>query len=142
MMIDAEVELYFYGKIKIASGHILATVSDIHSNIAVEFGTQQAVHDPKTGMTEGSEMAPSVTLNVLNLDIDVAKSDVKIEGFFLSFFADMIINEFKTKIFVKIIDETKTYIETSLEDDANQFLLENGSHYYVDGLGFDFSQTR
>jgi hypothetical protein len=88
LMIDAEVEIYFYGKLKIASGHILASVSDIHTEISVEFGTQPAVHDERTGMSEGSEMAPSLTLNVLALDIDSAKSDIKIKGFFLSFFAD------------------------------------------------------
>ena len=142
MEIVAEVEFYFYGKLKIASGYILASVSDIHSKIGVEFGTQPAVHDEKTGMSEGSEMAPSVTLNVLALDIDATKSDIKIVGFFLSFFENIILKEFNTKIFAKIVEETKTYIETTLEDEANQYLLDNGSHYYVDGLGFDYSQTR
>jgi hypothetical protein len=78
LIIDAEVELYFYGKLKIASGHIITSVSDIHSNIAVEFGTQPAAHEERTGMSEGSEMAPSVTINVLALDIDVAKSNIKV----------------------------------------------------------------
>jgi hypothetical protein len=142
LTIDAEVELYFFGKLKIASGHILADVSDIHSNLDIGFSTQPASHDERTGMTEGSEMAPAVTFNVLALDIDIAKSDIKIKGFFLSFFADLILKEFKTQIFAKIIDQTQTFIETTLEDDANSYLFEHGSHYYVDGLGFDFSQTR
>lgn len=136
------MELYFYGKLKIASGHILANVSDIHSMLDVGFGTQPAAHDERTGMEEGSEMAPAVTLNVLALDIDVVKSSIRIEGFFLSFFIDLILKDFNTKIFAKIIEETTTFIETTLEDDANQYLFEHGSHYYVDGLGFDFSQTR
>ena len=140
--IDAEVELYFYGKLKIASGHILADVSDIHSIIDVGFGTQPAVHDERTGMEEGSEMAPAVTLNVLALDIDAAKSDIKVKGFILSFFENMILKELNSKIFSKIIDQATHYIETTLEDDANAYLFQHGSHYYVDGLGFDYSLTR
>ena len=101
--IDAEVELYFFfGMLKIASGRILADVS-VHSMIDVGFGTQPAVHDEKTGVEEGSEMAPAVTLNVLALDIDVAKSDFKVKGLFLSLFRKMILKD-KSKIFSKIID--------------------------------------
>jgi len=43
---------------------------------------------------------------VLTLNLDDAKSDIKIEGFFLSVFTNMILDEFKTKIFAKIGEET------------------------------------
>ena len=64
-------------------------------------------------------------------------------------FADKIIEEFKTTVLAMIIHETKHYVHTTLETDANTWLFEHGSHYivygldyYNDGLGFDFSQTR
>ena len=94
--IDAEVEIYFYGQLKVATGHVLANLTSVHSNLAVSFGTQQ----------DQEFVAPSVTLNVLTLNLDDAKSDIKIEGFFLSVFTNMILDEFKTKIFAKIGQET------------------------------------
>lgn len=136
------MDLYFYGYLKIASGSIIADVSDIHSNIDVSFGTQPAIHDEKTGMPKDSEMAPAVTLSVLQLDIDSHKSKISVEGFFLSYFYDMILALFDKQIFTKIIDETKTYIESTLDEEANKYLLEHGTHYYRDGLGFDYSLTR
>lgn len=54
----------------------------------------------------------------------------------------MILDEFKTKIFAKIGEKTQKYIETTLEEEANTFLKDKGSHIYADGLGFDFSQMR
>ena len=84
-------------------------------------------------------MAPSVTFNVLDLNLNAAQSVIKVEGFFLSFFENMILNEFKTKVFAKIGEETSKYIETTMEEKSNTFLKEKGSHFYADGLGFDFS---
>jgi len=37
--IDAEVDIYFYGKLKVATGHVLADLTSVHSNLAVSFGT-------------------------------------------------------------------------------------------------------
>lgn len=132
MSIEADVEIYFYGMLKICSGKLLADLTDIHSNFGIEFGTQD----------DEQYVAPAVTLNVIDLSLDSAKSDIKVEGFILSFFTDMILKEFKNKIFKKIAEETTKIIEGPLETDTNNFLKAHGSHYKVDGLGFDFSQTR
>ena len=130
--IVADVEIYFYGKLKICSGQVNVEMTDIHTNYAIQFGTQE----------DGEYVAPHVLLNVLDFNLDEAKSDIKVKGFFLSFFEDMILKVFKRVIFAEIGRETTKLIEGPLEQDANDFLKAHGSHYLVDGLGCDFSQTR
>ena len=69
MQIVADVEMYFYGKLQIAKGRILANFTDIHSVLDIEFGTQATVN---TWKPKNKEYAPSVTLNVKTLNVDRA----------------------------------------------------------------------
>jgi hypothetical protein len=65
----ADVEMYFYGKLQIAKGRILANVTDIHSVLDISFGTQPTTH---TWKPKDKEYAPAVTLDVKTLSVDKA----------------------------------------------------------------------
>ena len=54
-------------------------------------------------MDIGSEMSPAIDISNLQLSLDKAHSDIKVEGFVLSKLADKVIEKFKTQIFDKII---------------------------------------
>lgn len=58
--------MYFYGKLKIASGSVHAVLSEVYSNFSISFGTQE----------DGEFTAPSVELNVLNLNLNGIESTI------------------------------------------------------------------
>ena len=91
------------------------------------------------GMSEDSEYAPAIALKVEKLDIDDAKSSLNITGNAQDWVLNKIANLFKDKIFNMVIGEFKSHIENQLTDDINKYLFNFGSHYEVDGFGFDYS---
>ena len=94
-------------------------------------------------MEAGSEMSPAIDITKLDMSVDKAKSDIKVEGFFLSGLADKVLEIYKSDLFDKIMARTETYVETTLVDSINEELEQHGSHFYLgDGLGFDYSLTR
>lgn len=50
--------------LNLASGHMLAKLSDIAFDFEIKLGTQQAEDDEDTGMAAGSRVAPKLTFDV------------------------------------------------------------------------------
>jgi len=57
----------------------------------------------------------------------------------LAGFESKIINLFDDVIFGTIAPMIVEHVDVALEKEANEFLHDKGSHYFVDGFGFDFS---
>ena len=115
----------------VSTGKVIAKVSDLDFKFDVAFTTQDAKFFEGTGMNEGSEMAPAIDIDNLEMNIDTAKSDIKLEGFFLSGLGDLILQLFNDKIYKDIIDMTEKYVETTLVEEVNKELFDHGTHYEI-----------
>ena len=94
-------------------------------------------------MMAGSEMAPAIDIANINLSVDEAQSDIKVDGFFLSGLADKVIETYKSDLIDKIIKSSESYVETTIVDKINVELEDLDTHFNLgDGLGFDYSLTR
>lgn len=88
-------------------------------------------------------MSPAIDISNLDLSIDKAESDIKVDGFFMSGLADKVIEMHKSDLFDKIIKKSEDYIETTVVEKINKDLDDIDTHYDLgDGIGFDYSLTR
>ena len=94
-------------------------------------------------MEAGSEMSPAIDIANIDLSVDKADSDIKVEGFFLSGLADKVLEMYKSDVLDKIIKSSENFIETTLVDKINEELEDVATHYDLgDGFGFDYALTR
>jgi len=100
------------------------------------------VHQNGTGKLKGEELAPAIKLIDFAMSLDAAKSDIVVSGSWEYWITSKLISVFNKAIFSKLISEIKNVIPSTLETKINDVLYKHGSHYSVDGLGFDYSQMK
>ena len=120
----------------------MTTFKDVDFTFDLEFTAQDAKFVEGTGMDEGSEMSSAIGISNIDMQIDKAESEIKVEGFFLSGLADKVLDIYKSSIFDKVISKSEDYIETTLVEKINEE-LDAYTHYdLADGIGFNYALTR
>ena len=131
-----------FGILKLKAGHIKAKISKLGISFGVGLDTQEAVFEKGTGKEAGEELAPAISLLNFEMKADSAESDITVTGSWEYWITSKLVNLFKKVIFTELIKEVEKIVPGILENKINDELHQYGSHYNVDGLGFDYSQMK
>lgn len=118
-----------------ARGHLHSDVKDVKFDCEMGF-------DTKEFPIAFGELVPAVNFDVKNFTVDGKDSTLKITGFIIDFFENILVNIFRKKFMDVHATSVKYKIMTAYNYHINAELIKYGSKTKFDGITLDHSLTK